>query len=89
MLTPMAMKMVLHIYTSGADFDVPKSETRDRMLQELAADGLIEGDGINKSGWRMTEKGDAFVTLALDTPIPVQVWACPRTNDVIVNRSRI
>jgi hypothetical protein len=88
MLTPLAMKLVLHIYTTPADFDVPKTDVRDRTLMELSAEGIIQGDETRPSLWRMTDKGEAFVALALNTPVPVRAWSDPRTNEVIECRSR-
>ncbi len=46
--------------------------------KELVAEGLLEKD-IENNVYNLSPKGEAFVKMVLNTPMPVLKWTDPRT----------
>lgn len=65
---------LLRLYWSPDPF-----ETNDRALVWLSYNDLIVPSNMNATGWRVTERGKAYVEAIRDLPLPIQVteWRLP------------
>ena len=80
-MTPLALEMLIWFHTRApADATFPnirkgpQSEIVDWFLRE----GIIFQVENADFGFKTTERGDAWLKLCLDTPMPVQLWVDPR-----------
>lgn len=80
-MTPLQIKMILHYYTIHAPYaeDDPLHANSPAVMQQrncLASDNLIEACN-SPSGYRTTERGEAYVNALCAMPLPVSKWVMP------------
>lgn len=81
-MTPLALEMLIWFRTrapaAGSFPNIergPQKEIVDWFLREGV---ILQCEGVH-AGFKTTERGDAWLKLCLDTPMPVQLWVDPRT----------
>jgi len=83
-MSPLALEMLIWFCTRAAEAGPfpslithePQKEIRNAFL----ADGIIEPWDKDSTipVYRATEKGRAWLSIILNTPLPIQVWTDPR-----------
>lgn len=82
-VTPFEMEMLLYYARFGSDggdhYKCVSAATQcllERTHDHLKQAGLIwtASGGVR---WGVTEKGQAWIDMALSTPLPIQKWVCP------------
>lgn len=72
-MTPLALEMLLRRYLGEVIFDDGFSPAEKDAL------GLLVGDDLMTTDRYVTERGQAYIAMILETPMPVQQWIDPRT----------
>lgn len=69
-----AIEHLLRLYWSPEPFDM-----NDRALVWLSYNDLVVPSNLTAAGWRVTERGRAYVEAIRGLPLPVQVteWRIP------------
>jgi len=78
--SPLQIKLLLKIYTTQTlkPNDIP-AEIHKSELQYFITNGLVEKvEKINHT-YALTRKGEAFIEMLLNTPLPTLKWIDPRT----------
>lgn len=47
------------------------------VVSQLILDGILEGVGLSGDHYALTQKGEAFVEMILNTSYPIQKWVDP------------
>lgn len=82
-LAPMHLERLLEIWCSRAPVSCPhlmRSTGNCTPLSDMKMWGLIEQENVatdGDHGWRVTDKGAAYVEAMLSLPEPVQKWVMP------------
>ncbi len=74
--TPLHLELILHYRTKAGPFPQAAASAVVSYTKELLAHKLIE-PANDKSGYASTARGDAFVEILCNTPLPVQKWVAP------------
>jgi len=78
--SPLQIKLLLKIHTTQTlkPNDIP-AEVHKSELQYFITNGLVEKvEKINHT-YALTHKGEAFIEMLLNTPVPILKWVDPRT----------
>lgn len=73
-MRPIELDILLHFYCIAEPYHRP-SDAYHEVVEQFLEQGLIKSDN-GPSGFVCTEKGNVFVKMILNTPLPV--WADPR-----------
>jgi hypothetical protein len=73
-ITPMAMHLIIHTYTTPLPFDYPPSPCLDSTLKLLCTEGMMHTSPDRECGFELTELGVAWLKSALATPKPEKVF---------------
>jgi hypothetical protein len=81
-MTPLQIRMMLHYYAISAPYAVDNPQHADSLAvreqrQRLINDELIEPDETSGSGFRATDRGDAYVEALCAMPLPIKKWVMP------------
>lgn len=71
------MTLMLWYYTGPSKPDLASSPAGIDYTAELFGHGLLVKDESIPSGYRASEKGEAFVAMLGNTPLPIQAWCYP------------
>lgn len=82
-MTPLAMEMLIWFFTRPAEagpFPNINYGPQSEIVQWFLREGIIEPfeDKSPALTYRTTPRGEAWLTMCLETPMPVQVWVDPR-----------
>ena len=86
-MSPYEIEILLHIYCSPAELPQAKTPLLERTLKDFENEGLIIPSFHRDSGWSTLPKGDAFVELLCNTPIPKGGWFDPRNGEIIEGKT--
>ena len=78
-MSPLEIEMLFHIdhrHEPLANLGDPGS-SQNRALRSFVALGLIVDHHESAAGWRLTERGMAYVQFLQKIPLPVCVWRLP------------
>lgn len=82
-MTPLEIGILLHYYSSGADYrggDFSAPAVREAIDLFRGGLGLLMDDiSEHPRAYRLTERGECFVEHLKRQPLPVQVWVMPVT----------
>jgi len=82
-MTPLAMEMLIWFYTrapEAGEFPNIRLGPQSAIVDGFLADAIIEQvEGFSTPIFKTTLKGEAWLKLALQTPVPVQQWVDPRS----------
>ncbi len=78
--SPLQVKLLLKIHTTQTlkPNDIP-SEIHKNELQYFITNGLVEKVKDINHTYALTYKGEAFIEMLLNTPLPTLKWVDPRT----------
>lgn len=83
-MTPLAIEMLIWFHTRGAEAgpfpNIRMGSPQGEIVAGFLAEGIIEAyEGTSpQHTYRTTDRGKAWLTMMLDTPMPKQVWIDPR-----------
>lgn len=83
-MTPLALEMLIWFHTrasSAGPFPNIHLDPQADIVQWFTEFGIIEPyEGASEAyTYQTTKRGDAWLKLCLNTPMPVQLWVDPRT----------
>ena len=79
-LTPINLTILLHIYIGAESFEKFGATSGNmKAKDELLNNELIVEDIEQPSGHMITRKGEVFLYMILNTPLPVLQYIDPRT----------
>jgi len=90
-MTPLHIELMIHYYTSSAEFKRIEAPACSEYAKQLVGWGLLE-DSENKvrisnssvvASYQSTPRGKAFVEMLCNTPLPQLSFIDPRTKEVI------
>lgn len=81
-MCPLQIHCMLEIYV-GSHLTAPDTDTRKSVLSGFARVGLIEANSASPSGYDATDLGKAYCHLLVTTPIPLEKFVDPRTDEII------
>lgn len=73
-MTAIKLLTMLHHFMSTEPFPWPENTSYRDALAKLRAEGLLD----DQSPPNPTDKGQAYVKMLRETPLPVQKWTDPR-----------
>jgi hypothetical protein len=81
-MSPLALKVLLHYYTTPAQFDKNKAHDLEiEAIEGFIRDGLLrDREGAAPEGYdrlEITEKGTAYCEAILNLPLPIMKWLIP------------
>lgn len=79
-MTPFDIHIMLHHAVSSAPFERANAPIYQERVSALVDAGLLSIDGVT---YFATSKGQAYVKMICETPMPEQKLVDPRTNRVI------
>lgn len=92
-LSPAMLDVILHYYTTRTDFpgavrgigrDI-SSAHRDAVNWAVEYELLKKCEDVSVDvAWTISDRGIAFVSILLSTPLPIMSWADPRTGKAAV-----
>lgn len=77
-MSPFKMDVLMHYYCMAVPHPKVMSKGVQEYIHDLVEDGVMIMDEESGTGFRMTEKGYAWIQMILDTPMPISVWTDPR-----------
>ena len=73
-MTPYQLSLLIHLRTSPSESLYSGTELYEQTNEEFRLEGVIRHSNTTDSGWELTDKGIAWLTCILNTPIPKQAW---------------
>ena len=77
--TPCEIDVLLHYYTTPERHEHDTAGAVVSAISRFIKDGMIQTDSQSASGYRVTEKGEFFITMLMSTPLPESAFVDPRT----------
>ena len=78
-MTPLEIRLLLHIHTTPAPIETP-TKIYVETLDHFQAIGLITMDEVVEPGqhpYRLTERGQVYIDALMSLPLPVAYWRIP------------
>ena len=72
-MTPYELNILIHIYTIPVKFPHDSTNLYARTIKTFIGQGIIISANA-ESGYKLTEKGAAWLISILQTPMPIQAW---------------
>lgn len=79
MMTPNDLEILLHHYVSPCEFPRREADAYKKAVKMFLADGVFDHE--DDGGYRVTEKGKAWIVMILSTPMPKLKYCDPRFED--------
>jgi hypothetical protein len=76
--TPNDIEVLIHYYASGERHPRVTAPAVQETLEQYCKDGIFERLEAEPF-FRVTEKGEAWLRMIIDTPYPKKQWIDPRT----------
>lgn len=77
-VSPLTIQLLLHIHTTCEPIPNHYFPAQVQVILKLLREGIIYRCPTSQSGYRTTERGDAWVREVCSTPYPEAVWTDPR-----------
>jgi len=74
MITPNHLDVLLHYNCTPARHEREDAPAVQEAIELFIADGILDCIPASKSGYRVTEKGHAWLCAILSVPYPTQAW---------------
>lgn len=80
-MTPLALEMLIWFCTRAPEagpFENIRLGPQSEIVEWFLRDGIVTQEPVPLLVYRATDKGHAWLSLILATPMPKQVWVDPR-----------